>query len=1459
MALKSRRVSIDFGFGADEFTDRKLVLNSKLIKAENITLNKPKTISKREGYKFSGDETMDGEVIDPPMNIFDYNNNPVIMSANKVYEQIPKGRDFDYFTYPKNWRDSNSFNFAVEPKESAIGSLLPASSDAMEATNNAQPNLAIDCAFLLIPEEGRERRLKCTVYGAESVDDDISLMGPNDFNRKITVVVEDVDNDKVLFKQESIPPSTANCTGYTSIKVVPWGGHVTVGSTPDKFIIIAMAKVSEETTFDTGAGGGTELEVFGTGTYANYSLTPQVWVMGLDSNVGYSLDYQSDFWTWAGITDPLTTDPDILYSPSWLVATMPSRYSIPRLTDHIDFICDEKNSEMWIMYGAQWMYQPWFAGAAFDSQTADTRQKYYLKNIVQGPTPSSFMPGVGEGTIIVEGPREAYGGAPAGTVKSSIEGFSNSPKSFINMAQNTLFNLQIDIDPGLAPAIVTLLSWSVSTRGDFVSAAVNPAPFPVAVPHDSSPLDTVVPLALTKPPAAGAYQLLDIERDQRSIILGYHMSNVGGLMDEHAQLILIQPNSSAAAAASDWEFNRDYIPKSISLVNPKFPSHALFTDQEKYLILYLEEETLETSNEGEAVGPVAANIVGDRDCRTIVYFINDIDWNVLPVLPHSFTSRKDDLMYCKPQAHPSSGGYDEAFQDVNNGSCYRNGPSIDGQGLEEEYRYLLFPVVRKEYRLSDPVDTFGTTFLMAYRVNYDLTGGGAWNDLIVPGHAISKSLDGSSYGSTTDPKSIGRYFICPHNTSDQQGSLQFGAFGFTSLGESYVSSISLDMGFPVQGLQYQDNLFTTGGFLKVYNGTSYMESNYHLQPNVIKVTSPDPKNATFGKTFDPVITPFSRTDDDFGVPNIFYEDPANALFPKYQFAFVFEWTDSNGIIHRSSPSESIIIQGADADNHIGAPIAGSEIVLVAGVNPSIGPIICVAVGTNFVVGDFITNVSRTKTAEILQTYPFGGDICFVLQYTAGSAAFIVTESILSSSGGNNNLTFYVSPYDKSLSEKPGIVLKGYRSLNLSPGALTEAAAGAAGVLLHEKTIDIQNPDILSEEYKGAVPFVFTSTDAQLAQRELIYTAYGVSPNVSPPAVKDISEHDGRLFLLGAGARNKVWYSKPIEHGYSTEFGTNQSIETFSEGGGIIGVSGLSNRLFLFKENSILSAVGTPLDEKDVGSGYSAPIAYSATIGCSDPTSIVETESGTFFQARDDVYYITRNFKLDKIGIEVGLSLQSPLLSAVHIPDKYELRLCDTNGMIIYNTLFKQWTTSDKRSKSNSVQIKGKHHILDADDPSSGYVGGHMVETEDFYNDGADHVSIDVETAWIKMTTPQGYQRVKEIYLLGELHADTNFVLEVFTNYKEYPDEAIPLTASDISEIFTYGGGAAWGSPAYYGGANPDNIYQLRHKPKIQKCEALKIKIKEVATTDTQGFSLNNVMLEVAGKTGGFKLKESKTV
>ena len=80
MALKSKRVSIDFGFGADEFTDRKLVLNSKLIKAENITLNKPKTISKREGYKFSGDETMDGEVIDPPMNIFDYNNNPVIMT-----------------------------------------------------------------------------------------------------------------------------------------------------------------------------------------------------------------------------------------------------------------------------------------------------------------------------------------------------------------------------------------------------------------------------------------------------------------------------------------------------------------------------------------------------------------------------------------------------------------------------------------------------------------------------------------------------------------------------------------------------------------------------------------------------------------------------------------------------------------------------------------------------------------------------------------------------------------------------------------------------------------------------------------------------------------------------------------------------------------------------------------------------------------------------------------------------------------------------------------------------------------------------------------------------------------------------------------------------------------------------------------------------------------------------------
>ena len=1448
MALKSRRVSIDFGFGADEFTDRKLVLNSKLIRAENITLNKPKTISKREGYKFSGDETMDGEIIDPPMNIFNYNDNPVIMSANRVYEQIPKGRDFDYFTYPKNWRDSNSFNFAVAPSEHAIGSVLPASTDAMEETKNSQPNLAIDCAFLLIPDEGRERRLKCTVYGVESVDDNIDLMvRPTDLERHLTVVVEDVDNDKILFKQRIIPPGRTNVTGYTSIKVVPWGGHLAAGSTPDKFIIMAMSKTSFNHQFDTG--GANDLTLFGTGTFPDYVLNPDIWVMSLDSNVGYSLDYQGDFWTWAGIADPLTTDPDITHSPS-SASPLGSIYSIPRLTDHIDFICDEKHGTMWVMIGAQWLYQPFYGGLVPFNYTSDTRQKFYIHSIVQGPTPSSFMPGSGAGTMVVEGPREDLIVTLPPTVKSSIEGFTNSTKSFMNMAQNTLFNLQINVEPGLAPASVTLVHWSAATRGDFVSTAVMAAAFP------ASPFTTPVPLALTKPPAAAAYQVLSVERDQRSIILGFQQSNVVGAMDDHAQLILVQPNSAAAPAAHDWEFNRDYIPKSISLVEPKFQSSAWPLQQQQYMILYLEEETFETSNPGAAVGPVAANIVGDRDCRTIVYFMDQIDWT-FPALPHSFVRRKDDLMYCKPQAHPASGGYDTSYQDVNNGSCYRNGPHIDGSAVPtSEYRYLLFPVVRKEYRLSYPTDTFGSTFLMAYRVNYDLSGAKLWNDLIVPGHAISKSLDGSSYGSTTDPKSIGRYFICPHSTSDQQGSLQFGAFGFTSLGESYVSSISLDMGFPVQGFQYQNNLFTTGGFLKVYNGTSYMESNYHLSPNVIKITSPDPKNPTFGKTFDPIVTPFKRDDTSFDIPQIFYEDPANALFPKYQFAFVFEWTDDNGIIHRSAPSEDIIIQGTDAINHIG--VGPTEAVLLSSVAFGVGPFITVANPTSFVVGDYVTNVERTKTAEVVQI-TVGATDTLILSYAAGAAVFDTGEDVLSTSGGNNNITFYVAPYDKSLSEKPGIVLKGYRSLNLSPGALTEPVAGTENFLLLEKTIDIQNPDILSETYKGAVPFVFTSTDAQIAQRELIYTAYGYSPNVSPPAVKDMTEHDGRLFLLGSGERNKVWYSKPIEYGYSTEFGIDHSIETFTEGGGIIGISGLSNRLFLFKENSILSAVGTPLDAKDVGSGYSAPIAFSATIGCSDGRSIVETESGTFFQARDDVYYITRNFKLDKIGIEVGLSLESPLLSAVHIPDKYELRLCDTNGMIIYNTLFKQWTTSDKRSKSNSVQIDGRHHILDADNISASYVGGHMVETENFYDDGSEHVSIDVETAWIKMTTPQGYQRVKEIYLLGELHADTNFVLEVFTNYKEYPDEAIPLTASDISEIFTYGGGAAWGSPAYYGGENPDNIYQLRHKPKIQKCEALKLKIKEVATTDTQGFSLNNVMLEVAGKTGGFKLKESKTV
>jgi len=497
-------------------------------------------------------------------------------------------------------------------------------------------------------------------------------------------------------------------------------------------------------------------------------------------------------------------------------------------------------------------------------------------------------------------------------------------------------------------------------------------------------------------------------------------------------------------------------------------------------------------------------------------------------------------------------------------------------------------------------------------------------------------------------------------------------------------------------------------------------------------------------------------------------DTSGSINPTYQFAFIYEWTDKNGEVHRSAPSDIITVQSATPNE--------------------IGPL--------------------------------------------------------------RDLDFGVVPLINEFTEKENVLLKAFRTLNIT----SATDPGVALELIYDGDVLVDDYDkaLVSEGF-GITNYNFIKPDSEIIQNERLYISNSVVANIPPPSLDRMTVHDARLFLLSSDDRNRIYYSKPKIRFSSVEFSDFHYIESTSDGGDINSLASLSGKLFMFKNTLTLASYGTPLNESGTSGGYSPPTAFSQSIGCTNPDSVKSTDSGIFFQSFDSIYSIDKGMRLSEIGLDVGKSITS-VSSIIHLPDVKELRVSHDEGTIIYNTLFKQWYTSSLTTKNNSIAINGRQFCIDK-------VSSDLLQEDpEYFGDGATPIVTDIETAWIKMADPQGFQRIRNLMLLGELSADTTFKLELFYDYNTYPSETVNITASDISSLAAYGGAANYGGATFYGGNSIDRVFQFRHKPKIQKCESLKLRIVETSlTTPTKGYTLNNMLLEVAAKRSGFKLKESKTV
>lgn len=438
---------------------------------------------------------------------------------------------------------------------------------------------------------------------------------------------------------------------------------------------------------------------------------------------------------------------------------------------------------------------------------------------------------------------------------------------------------------------------------------------------------------------------------------------------------------------------------------------------------------------------------------------------------------------------------------------------------------------------------------------------------------------------------------------------------------------------------------------------------------------------------------------------------------------------------------------------------------------------------------------------------------------------------IDNSGGIGTESISITIPTLGLTNKTGVYCEAYR---VSTGGTTFYKLG----------------EVLNDKDAEIITFEDVLNDAAIEQNEFLYTTGGVLEHISPPSVKILTQWKNRLWILGED--NYLWYTN--EQQDNTEMWFNDFVYRVPLdliGGIPTAITAMDNNLILFKPLSIYftnirgaNVLGTDASAIDIQ-------LITSDAGCENPNSIVMMPKGLMFKSNKGIYLLDRGFNVDYVGAPVSLYNTNEVFAASSHPDQNEARfLIDNNMALVYNYFFNQWCVFTNIVGIDAVNWDSKYVYLRADNKV-------MYEDSTKYLDGGASIRLKIETAWIKTAGIQGFQRIYWTHFLGTREDVHKLRVELSYNYNDALVDMVEFDPALTLNTSVYGDDAFYGDAEYYGGSS-DQVYQFRHKPRIQKCESLKCTIYDTESSGA-GFALNHLLLTIGVKTPDYKLKTTKTI
>lgn len=398
--------------------------------------------------------------------------------------------------------------------------------------------------------------------------------------------------------------------------------------------------------------------------------------------------------------------------------------------------------------------------------------------------------------------------------------------------------------------------------------------------------------------------------------------------------------------------------------------------------------------------------------------------------------------------------------------------------------------------------------------------------------------------------------------------------------------------------------------------------------------------------------------------------------------------------------------------------------------------------------------------------------------------------------------------------------------------------------------------VLNDTSVDYVTIIDTASDASILGNTILYTTGGVLENIAAPPSSDSALFNNRLWLIDAEDPNLLWFSKQVIENVPVEMSDLLTLfvapTTGSQGstGPMKCISAMDDKLIIFKPNAIYYVNGIGPDNTGANSGYSDAIFITATVGSSNPNSIVLIPNGIMFQSDKGIWLLGRDLSTQYIGAPVESFNSNTVMSAEAIPGTNEVRFVLDNGVtLMYDYYFDQWATHTNIKAISATLYQGRHTYLNS-------LAKVFQEAPGTYTDGSVPVLISFTTSWINLAGLQGFERFYFGFLLGMYYSPFKLNVGLAYDYNASYTHNIVITPDNATS--NWGEEALWGSGGPWGG--PGNVFRARLFPDKQKCESFQITVQEVydstlGVVPGQGLSLSGLNL-IAGVKRGFRTQRA---